>query len=188
MFERFTAASRSIIAAGQDEARVLRHGAVGPEHLLLGLLGLPGDPAAELLRGNGLDLPTARQAVQCLHAATGTELDAEALGTIGIDLDTVREKVEAVFGIGALSVGADPKGRRRWGGGSSGGCMPFTPAAKKSLELALREALALKSREILPGHVLLGLLRDADTPTARVVRDHGLELTTTRERIRTAVA
>ena len=78
----------------------------------------------------------------------GTE--PEALAAIGIDLDEIRRRVEASFGPGALERGRRGRGRH----------VPFTPAAKKALELALREALRLGDREIGAEHVLLGLLRE----------------------------
>ncbi|MBF9069196.1 Clp protease N-terminal domain-containing protein [Streptacidiphilus fuscans] len=189
MFERFTADCRRTVVLAQEEARMLRHPMTGSEHLLLGLLGLPDDASVALLADGGLDLPTARQAVQRLLEAAAPELDAEALGTIGIDLDAVREKVESVFGVGALSAtgpasGPGPGDRRRGGRGVLGGHLPFTPDAKKALELSLREALALSSREILPGHLLGGLLREEQSLAARVVRDHGFDLPTLRDRVR----
>lgn len=187
MFERFTADCRRAVVLAQEEARMLRSPYTSSEHVLLGLLGLPGDAAVALLAEGGLDLPTAREAVRRLHAGSGTELDAEALDTIGIDLDAVREKVESVFGVGALSPTAGPGDRRRRGGIPSGH-LPFTPEAKKALELALREALVFKSREILPAHLLLGLLRDQNTQSARVVRDHGFDLAALRDRIRATLA
>jgi ATP-dependent Clp protease ATP-binding subunit ClpA len=185
MFERFTADCRRAVVLAQEEARMLRHPMTGSEHLLLGLLGLRDDAAVGLLSEGGLDLPTARLAVQRLHDPSTPELDAEALDTIGIDLDAVREKVEAVFGVGALSGTAGPGDRRRRT--VPRGHLPFTPDAKKALELSLREALALKSREILAGHLLLGLLRDRDVPAARLVRDHGFDLPDLCERIRTTL-
>jgi ATP-dependent Clp protease ATP-binding subunit ClpA len=189
MFERFTADCRRAVVLAQEEARMLGHTTTGAEHLLLGLLGLPGDAAVALLVDGGLDLPTTREAVRRLHAVPGPELDAEALDTIGIDLDVVREKVEAVFGVGALSGTGGPADRRRRGGRSvPGGHLPFTPEAKKSLELSLREALALKSKEILPGHLLLGLLRDGDSPAARLVRERGFDLAALSGRIRVTLA
>ncbi|WP_439646590.1 Clp protease N-terminal domain-containing protein [Streptacidiphilus jiangxiensis] len=60
--------------------------------------------------------------------------------------------------------------------------MPFTPDAKKALELSLREALAAKSREILPEHLLLGLI-SGDVPAARLLADHGFDLATLRARL-----
>jgi ATP-dependent Clp protease ATP-binding subunit ClpA len=188
MFERFTADCRRVVVLAQEEARTLRSPTTGSQHLLLGLLGLRDDAAVHLLRDAGLDLPTARSAVQRLHGTFGPELDAEALDTIGIDLDAVREKVEAAFGVGALSGAVGPGDRRRRGGRDvPRGHLPFTPDAKKALELSLREALALKSREIRPGHLLLGLLRDENAPAARVVREHGLDTAALRAGIRSAL-
>ena len=78
------------------------------------------------------------------------QLDAAALGTVGIDLDAVRDSVEATFGPGALDVPSPDKGRE------VKGHIPFTRRAKKVLELSLREALALESGSIADGHIALG--------------------------------
>jgi ATP-dependent Clp protease ATP-binding subunit ClpA len=189
MFERFTAGSRRSVVLAQEEARMLHHPQIGTEHLLLGLLGLREDPATAVLAVRGLDLPTARLAVRHLHSLPGPEIDAAALDTIGIDLEAVREKVEAVFGVGALSGSSDPAGRRRRGARRlASGHLPFTSDAKKSLELALREALALQSKAILPGHVLLGLLRADDTPAVRLLRARGLDSAELRAQIRAALS
>jgi ATP-dependent Clp protease ATP-binding subunit ClpA len=181
MFEKFTPDCRRIVVLAQEEARMLRHRSTGSEHLLLGVLGLRDGAAVTALTEGGLDLPTARSAVQRLHAEP--ELDADALDAIGIDLDAVREKVEAAFGVGALSGATGPADRRRQGGGRfPGGHLPFTPDAKKTLELSLRQALAVKSREILPEHLLLGLIR-AEGPGARLLADHGFDLAALRARL-----
>nr|WP_236654738.1 Clp protease N-terminal domain-containing protein [Streptacidiphilus anmyonensis] len=96
--------------------------------------------------------------------------------------------MEAVFGVGALSGAGGPGGsaarRRRGGAGGLGGHLPFTPEAKKSLELSLREALAQGSRTILPGHLLLGLLRVEASPAVELVRARGLDLAVLRAGIR----
>ncbi len=111
--------------------------------------------------------------------------DDTALRDLGIDLDAVRRRVEERFGPGALDVPRAP--RRRSGGrvgrvlrfgrrrppvpcGSPSGHIPFTPRAKKSLELALREALATKSREIRTTHLVLGLMREDGLAAAVVTR------------------
>jgi hypothetical protein len=60
VFERFTEAARLVVVRAQDEARELRHAAIGTEHLLLGLLGNDGTPAARALTSLGLDLPSVR--------------------------------------------------------------------------------------------------------------------------------
>ena len=61
----------------------------------------------------------------------------------------------AVTGRDGLAQRELERGRRR-----RGGHVPFTPQAKKALELALREAVAAGDRELHPEHVLLGLLRE----------------------------
>ena len=87
--------------------------------------------------------------------------DAAALRAIGIDLDEVRRHLEETFGEGALERVTWKRGRR-WRkrcDGPSIGHIPFTPRAKKVLELALREALALQHKRIGTEHILLGLIR-----------------------------
>lgn len=189
MFERFSANARTVVVLAQEESRRLHHTSIGTEHLLLGLLGVPDDPAVALLGEQGLDLPVGRLAVQRLHRSPGPELDAAALDTIGIDLDAVRAKVESVFGAGALSGSVSPAGRRWFGSGGRmpSGHIPFTPDAKKSLEFALREARALENHGILPGHLLLGLFRAEDTPAARLLRGHGFDLAALRESVQAVV-
>jgi ATP-dependent Clp protease ATP-binding subunit ClpC len=60
------------------------------------------------------------------------------------------------------------------------GQIPFTPGAKKALEQALREALALKDRHIGPEHVLLGIAAVEEDPGARILADLGADLDTLR--------
>jgi ATP-dependent Clp protease ATP-binding subunit ClpC len=80
----------------------------------------------------------------------------------------VRRRVEAAFGPGAL------EGTAVGGRAPGGGAVPFTPAAKRALELALRAALELGHRSIGPAHVLLGIVRVGDGGLARVLDRHGL--------------
>jgi ATP-dependent Clp protease ATP-binding subunit ClpA len=165
VFERFTPEAREVVVLAQEEARTLRHDHVGTEHLLLALLRLD-TPTTAVLRRHGLDHAEVAEAVA---SAGGDGLDADALRTLGIDLDAVRDVVEATFGPGAL----DPRsgGRRK----SSPGHIPFTAGAKKVLELSLRETLAMRSNRITDGHVLLGLLRDGQGPTMKVLHDRGID-------------
>lgn len=164
MLERFTSEARRIVTGAQVEARRLNHGWIGTEHLLLALLaqdtrgsavlarfGLTHDSVSETLRGYGRE-----------------DLDAEALTTLGIDLDAVRERVEATFGPGAL----DKTGCR---GRVPSGHIPFSPRAKKVLELSLREAVARKSRSIEEIDVLLGLLRMDDGMARKVLARRGID-------------
>lgn len=179
MFERFTQASRVIVVQAQEEARAARDERVGTQHLLLSMLHEEGGDVARRLAGQGVDRAAVQAALdRFLQAGAGPELDADALDSIGIDLDAVREKVEATFGPGAL----DRPGR----GGSPGrGHIPFTPRAKKVLELGLREALALHSKEIRPDHLLLGLLREGEGLGAKALFDAGVDLRLLADQMRT---
>ena len=94
------------------------------------------------------------------------DVDADALASIGIDLDAVRRSVEESFGPGAL-------GRRDCRRGRRPGQKPFTPGAKRALERALREALALGSRHIGAEHILLALGREREGVAAAVLRRCG---------------
>ncbi len=122
-------------------------------------------------------------------------LDADALASIGIDLDEVRTRIEATFGPGALSRAAsrsyqcEPRRplhrrllRRRGRGhparrpGRPGpaqvrGHIPFTPRAKKSLELSLREALSLGDNYIGMEHLALALTSMRDGLVPRILAE-----------------
>jgi ATP-dependent Clp protease ATP-binding subunit ClpA len=163
VFERFTPDARQVVVLAQEEARALRHDAIGSEHLLLALLRLD-TPTTAVLRRHGLDHDAVAEAVAA--RAGGEDLDGEALRTLGIDLDAVRDVAEATFGPGALDAP-----RRRRGGPAH---IPFTSGAKKVLELSLREALAMRSRSISDGHIALGLLRGGGTALV-LLRERGVD-------------
>ncbi|WP_433628055.1 Clp protease N-terminal domain-containing protein [Nocardia sp. CA-120079] len=171
MFERFSRSARTAIVIAQEDARELRAPKIGVEHVLLGLLA-QGEPELKtLLEEAGLThravLDSLGQEVKC--QPLGAE-DAEALRSIGIDLDAVRESLEATFGEDALER-AVPEERSRFGRGRdrNWGHIPFTREAKKVLELGLREALARKDRSIESGHLLLGILRAPNATTTRIL-------------------
>ena len=90
-----------------------------------------------------------------------------ALQGFGITLPGARQEVTAIIGRGNAE---------------SSGHIPFTPRAKKTLELALREALQLQHNYIGTEHILLGLIRESDGVAAQVLKQHA-DLPT----IRTAV-
>jgi ATP-dependent Clp protease ATP-binding subunit ClpA len=165
MFERFTARARQAVTRAQTEARELGAERIGAEHLLLALLADPEDPVVVLLAGGGLDHAAAR--ADLLRSAAGT-VDGQALAAIGVDLDAVREAVEAAFGEGALGrpAAAERGSRRR---------AAFSGPARKVLELSLREALRLRQKEIGTGHLLLGLLRAEDATVTEVFAAHGID-------------
>ena len=181
MLERFTEPARRAVNESQLEMRALHHGYVGTEHLLLALLRQPAEPAAALLVRHGLDLGTARAAVQRLLGESGATIDGAALETIGIDLDAVTARVEAAFGAGALSgagtgTGAGAASAAGRGRTRTLGRGVFTDRAKKVLELAVRAAQGRGDRSIGSGHLLLGLVREGGGLAVRVLRDHGLDL------------
>ena len=162
MFERFTDRARQVAVDAQVSARRLGHGYVGTEHILLGLLQGDGI-AARVLGALGITAAAVEREVlaEVGRGPLGSG-DAEALGAIGIDLEEVRRRVEASFGPGALQWRPGRgcgRGRRL---PPFGGHIPFTPRAKKVLELSLREALALKHKYIGTEHILLGLVREGE--------------------------
>jgi ATP-dependent Clp protease ATP-binding subunit ClpA len=174
MFERFTQDARQAVVVAQDEARRLHHPRIGTEHVLLALLNETDSPAAEALRACGLEVADLRTRILRYVGSGEDGLDPEALAAIGIDLDQVRRATEASFGEGALA----PKFARR-----PRGHIPFSPRAKKALELSLRESLRLKQKYIGSGHILLGLIREGDGLACKALVDAGVNL----EQLRTDV-
>jgi len=138
MFERLTDRARRVMVLAQEEARLLNHSHIGTEHLLLGLI----------------------------HEGEGVA--AQALESLGVSLQTVRQQVEEIIGQGQHA----PAGR-----------MPFTPRAKKVLELARREALAMGHNYVGTEHILLGLIREGDGVAAQVLVRLGADLNRVRQRV-----
>jgi ATP-dependent Clp protease ATP-binding subunit ClpA len=162
MFERFTDRARQVAVDAQASARRLGHGRIGTEHVLLGLLQGDG-VAARVLASLGITQAAVEREVLAEVGRGPLEPgDAEALGAIGIDLDEVRRRVEASFGPGALHWHPGPRCRRWNRSFPTAGHIPFSPRAKKVLELSLREALALKHNYIGTEHILLGLVREGE--------------------------
>ncbi len=98
----------------------------------------------------------------------GEGLAARALESLGIDLDAVRHEVEVLIG---------------HGGHAPSGHIPFTPRAKKVLELSLREALQLGHDYIGTEHILLGLIREGEGVAAQVLTKLGADLGVVRQRV-----
>ena len=121
MFERFTDRARRVVVVAQEEARLLNHNYIGTEHLLLGLAHEGQGGAAKALELLGIRLEALRSQVQ-----EGEGVAATALTELSISLEAVRAQVEEIIGQGQSA----PTGH-----------IPFTPRAKKVLELSLREAL-----------------------------------------------
>ncbi|MEU7633991.1 Clp protease N-terminal domain-containing protein [Nocardia sp. NPDC049220] len=177
MFERFSRSARAAVVVAHEDARGLRAPNIEVEHVLLGLLS-HGDPELKALLGEaGLTHESVLKtlATQGKGEPLGAE-DADALRSIGIDLDAVRESLKAEFGEDALDR-ALPEPRRGpfgWGrGGGNFGHIPFGKDSKKVLELALREALGRRDKSIESGHVLLGILRAPNQTTVRLFGGSG---------------
>lgn len=165
MFERFRHEARSAVVRAQEVARQTGGRQVDSRHLLAALAEGEGSASAAL-RASSVDPATL---LDLIHRELRTSgLDRDALASVGIDLEAVTERTEAVFGPGALQ----GPGRRR-------GHIPFAADAKKSLELALREAVRLNERTIDSRHLLLGILR-AECPGRELLAAEGLDLTTLR--------
>jgi ATP-dependent Clp protease ATP-binding subunit ClpA len=150
MFERFRKDARRAVVRAHEEAAAAGQGEIGCEHLLLGLLAEPG-PAAAAMTAGGLEVTALRSRLPQADRAEPDALDAEALASVGIDLDQVRRAAEATFGPGALDRARRARARRP-------GRMRFTAEAKKALELALRAAVARRHRELTGGHLLIGII------------------------------
>jgi ATP-dependent Clp protease ATP-binding subunit ClpA len=174
MFERFTADARVVAQAARTHAIRLGHRWTGTEHLLLAL-STDGRSTAPILESFGITEDVVEQAIGDLLVSP-FDRDRAALAGLGIDIDRVRERVEAAFGVGALDVTDPPRRRgrrRRRGCAPMPGVAPFSPRAKKCLELSLREALRLGHTSITPEHIGLGLLREGRGVACRVLADRG---------------
>ena len=182
MFERFSQEARQVVVNAREEAGLLHHGFIGCEHLLLALSASDGTQAGQALAALGLQTPALRERVAALIGGTGPALDREALASLGIDLDTVRQAAEANFGPGALDHGS--KTRRRLGEPR----VPFTPRAKKVLELALRNAVKRHDQEISTGHMLLGIMDSRDNMALRVLREAGVDADRLRQELTSRMA
>jgi ATP-dependent Clp protease ATP-binding subunit ClpC len=96
------------------------------------------------------------------------DIAAAALESLGVRIDDVRGQVARIVGSGE-DVGA--------------GQIPFTPRAKRVLDLGLREAVVLGHEHIGPEHLLLGLAREDDGVACRILLDHGANSQKVREEV-----
>jgi ATP-dependent Clp protease ATP-binding subunit ClpA len=171
MFERFTASARATVVRAQEEAQDAGDGYIGTEHVVIALAQDDG-VAGQVLRSAGVTAQDLRQSRIREDVDDGGRLDANALRSIGIDLDDVRRSVEETFGEGALDSSPAPASRRRWPGNH----IPFSARAKKSLERGLRQALMLGDTRIGSEHLLIGVLDEGTGAGVRLLRDRGVDL------------
>ncbi|MGC5167099.1 Clp protease N-terminal domain-containing protein [Luteimicrobium sp. DT211] len=186
MFERFTKDARSVVnlAVGDAEGS----GTVDSVSLLLALAwqdaAHDGATAARVLHDAGLDRARLEAAAATVDrpgrpttpapdgpSAADPGLDPAALAAVGIDLDAMRARADDVFGPGALDTPVAAEGRR-----GHSRRPRFSADAKKTLELALREAVRLHDRRITSAHLLLGVLRDPSSPAGRTLTAAGADL------------
>jgi hypothetical protein len=117
VFERFTMQARLVVTLAQQEARKLGRPNIGTQHVLLGVLSTRDTAGARALEAIGIGEREVREDVHRLDRdrSAFSDQDADALRSVGIDLDEVRRTVEQTFGSGALERGATA-GARSWTG------------------------------------------------------------------------
>ena len=150
MFERFTDTARHVVAQAQEDARGLGHGYIGCEHLLLAAAAA-GEPASAVLRDQGVTPD--RVKAEILRAAGRGQPTAPVGG-----LDADAPLPAGPFRQLPASAGLVP-----------GAHIPFTPRAKKTLALSLREAEALHDNYIGVQHLTLALLRPHDGTVPQIL-------------------
>ena len=130
MNNKFTERVRKVLSLARDEAGRLHHDYIGSEHILLGLI------------------------------REGEGVAAAVLSQIGLDLETIRIKVEELVKPGGSTLTI--------------GDVPYTSVAKKVLEYAIEEARAMKHSYVGTEHLLLGLLREDSGMAAKVLSSLGI--------------
>jgi ATP-dependent Clp protease ATP-binding subunit ClpC len=130
-FDKFTERTREVLSLAQEEAQRFQHNYIGTEHLLLGLV------------------------------REGEGVAANVLSNLGVDLNKVRDAVEAIIGRGDRIVLGE---------------IGLTPRAKKVLELAVDEARLLNHHYVGIEHLLLGLIRAEKDIAAGVLESMGVTL------------
>jgi ATP-dependent Clp protease ATP-binding subunit ClpA len=167
MWDRLTPQGRQVIRFAFIEARELGHPCLADEHVLLGVLRQGSSRAAALFEAGGLDLVTARAELLRVGPTMGAAQDpATALRAIGVDVEAIRQRLEATFGADALETAEQRVRRRpRWRGGHPRPdplCVHIL--AKRSFEIAAHFARGRGDDQIGPDHLSYGVLQDALDP------------------------
>ena len=177
MVQRSEQADR-VLDLARAEAERFGHRYLGPEHLVLGMLRDGASGASQLLVAHGVDLPAARVALGQLAdrgLVPGTRpSDAELLGALGIDLETVRHSTEQTFGRTAVgrAIREATRARRR-----GVGRVPRTPLVDPPMLIgqvlihAGEQARTLGAEVIGPELLLLGVVIDIRTPWPRCMNN-----------------
>jgi len=184
MFERFTDRARTAVILARTEASE-RGDQIRPVYMLHALASGDG-VAAQVLAGLGVDAGDIERRLDRTAPlrrppeGEPPDGDAEALASIGIDLDEIRSRVEESFGPGALE--------RAPAVAQGAGRTTMTRETKQSVELAAKEARALRHSYIGTEHLLLGLLSAAERNprgdfSPETVSDLGIDPARARQRI-----
>lgn len=155
------------LALGAEEARRRGHGYVGTEHVLLVLVSDPESGAAHLLARLGVAPEQVGEALArwLADGPSGGAIDPDALATLGIDFDAVREQLEQTFGPDALEQ-------------THTACLGIAPRLKLALAFALDHAAG---GPLTDEQVLLGMLSVPDSVAARVLGELGVSFEEARE-------
>jgi hypothetical protein len=170
--------ARRVLDLAREEAEGFGHRYLGPEHLVLGVLGDGGSGASRALEAHGVDLPVGRAALRRLAdygVVPGPRpSDAELLDTLGIDLAAIRRATEQTFGHKALGWAIREATRARRGGV---GRVPRTPLRDPPMLItqvlyhAGGQARALGIGVLGPELLLLGVVTDIQTPWPRCMNN-----------------
>jgi hypothetical protein len=177
MAQRSEHASR-VLDLAWEEANLLGHRYLGPEHLVLGVLRDGASGASRVLEAHGVNLAAARVELRRLvdrGVVPGPRpSDAELLGLLGIDLEAIRRTTEQSFGGQAVgwAVREATRARRR-----GVGRVPRTPLRDPPMLIsqvlvhAGERARALDLEVIGPELLLLGVVTDIQTPWPRCMNN-----------------
>src|SRR5260221_3283741 len=130
-YDTFTQRARKVLSLAQEEAQRFQHNYIGAEHLLLGLV------------------------------REGEGVAAKVLSNLGVELNKVRDAVEAMIGRGDPIVLGE---------------LGLTPRAKEVIELAVDEARRLHHHYIGTEHLLLGLVREGEGIAVGALESLGVKL------------
>lgn len=150
MMFRLTDRSRGSVEAAFEEAREMGHDSVGDEDLLLGILRADEGIGAEALSSLGVTLEGVRE--------EAGEMMSDALSSIGISLEDIRREAGDAFD---MSI---PDDRR----------IPYSPRARNALVEARKEMRRLGDDYLGTEHVLLGILSNEDGTAVRVLAGMGV--------------
>jgi ATP-dependent Clp protease ATP-binding subunit ClpC len=159
IFNRLTDRSRRCVQAAFEEARMLGHDSLGDEDLLLGNLCANEGIAAEALSSLGITLEGVRE--------ESREMLSGALSSIGISLEEIRREAGDAFEMRI------PDNRR----------IPYSPRAKKVLVEARKEMRRLGDNYLGTEHILLGMLRNEDGAAVRIVASMGVSTEALEDRL-----